>query len=425
MRKLVPFAAVLLASLFIVPMGYGSTRYKGILGSSFEAPPDEIEKDAEAASYIRDVIVANDGAYECVNFYGNYTTWENIRSVAHGQGYSFSTSFYIGHGNSQYWYGETHYFIVAENGVQVLDNDIYCVTDNRYTRFTFLWSCLQGNTIGWMYPSGTACGMPNAWLHTTMLSVNGYASPDYGGYTFIGFMGGSPYLTYDFDADHPDTGYNFLKLFYKGVFEYRLCIKGALDYASMYTWPEYPRPMFDDTVFYNGYTIGGDSGRMMVYGDGCLWLHSEGLGGGGCPILHVFDGSKYISEGLLNIHNANSTDVVRKHTLITIPQSVKHAYLLRLTEHYKTDSHIDQVKLYAVLDNKIMINLPLIKAWHSEYGNVLPQLLFSDELKTETKGAEHNNGISQSIDLKFLSLPPGLEPTCFVFLIEGYNDEVK
>jgi len=128
---------------------------------------------------------------------------------------------------------------------------------------------------------------------------------------------------------------------------------------------------------------------------------------------------------LLDIHNPEGEDVVYQHTLVSTPQSVNGAYLMRLTEHPQTHSYIDQVKLYAMLEDGMMIKLPLIYAWHSEDGNVLPQLLFSDEWKTDTLGADHNNGTSQSIELKFVALPPNLEIAGFIFQIEGNNRITK
>jgi hypothetical protein len=147
--------------------------------------------------------------------------------------------------------------------------------------------------------------------------------------------------------------------------------------------------------------------------------------GGGCPILSVWNGTDYFEEGLLNIHNPEGIDVVYQHTLVSTPQSVNGAYLMRLTEHNQTHSYIDQVKLYAILEDGTMKKLPLIYAWHSEDGNVLPQLLFSDDWKTDTLGADHNNGTSQSIDLKFASLSPNLEIIGFMFEIEGNNRIAK
>jgi hypothetical protein len=146
-----------------------------------------------------------------------------------------------------------------------------------------------------------------------------------------------------------------------------------------------------------------------------------GDGSGGCPILSVFNGTGYVEEGLLNIHNPNCTDVVMYRALSTAPEPEAGRYLLRLTEHPQTHSYIDQVKLYATLSDETMIQLPLVSATHSEYGNVLLQLWFSDDWRTDTLGANFNNGTSQSIDLKFLALPPFMRIESFTFMIEGHN----
>jgi len=148
-------------------------------------------------------------------------------------------------------------------------------------------------------------------------------------------------------------------------------------------------------------------------------------GGGGCPILYVWNGSDYACEGLLNIHNPDRVDIITNHTLVTTPAWVNGVYKLRLVEHPQTHSYIDQVELYAILADGKVVNLPLIYAWHSEYGNVLPQLLLSDDWKTDTLGANWNNGVSQSIDLKFAALPPNIKAEAFIFRIEGNNPIAK
>jgi len=154
-------------------------------------------------------------------------------------------------------------------------------------------------------------------------------------------------------------------------------------------------------------------------------ITGDPISGGGCPFLYVYDGKEYFCEGLLDIHNPEGIDVIYGRTLVTTPQRVKGAYLLRLTEHPQTHSYIVEVKLYAILEDKTMIELPLIWVWHSEDGNVLPQLLHSDDWKTDTLGADLNNGVSQSIDLKFAALSPNMKITGFVFQIEGNNMIVK
>lgn len=72
-------------------------------------------------------------------------------------------------------------------------------------------------------------------------------------------------------------------------------------------------------------------------------------------------------------------------------------------------------------EEKTVIEFPLTYPWHLEDGNVLPQLFFSDDRKTDTLGTYLNNGISQSIDLKFAALSPNMKIIGSIFRIEGNN----
>jgi hypothetical protein len=97
--------------------------------------------------------------------------------------------------------------------------------------------------------------------------------------------------------------------------------------------------------------------------------------------------------------------------LISIP-----SFLCARCSFTSIDSHsyIDQVKLLAVDKLGHTRELRLIGAVHSEYGNVLPQLLFSDDVRTNTLPYE-------TIDLKFLVPIWQSEVGEFIFVIEGYN----
>jgi len=148
-------------------------------------------------------------------------------------------------------------------------------------------------------------------------------------------------------------------------------------------------------------------------------------GGGGCPFLYVWNGGEYHCEGLLDIHDPSGADVTTQLTLASNSQATQGVYKFQLIEHSQTISHIDQVKLYAILKDGRTIQLPLIYAWHSDKGFVLLPLLFSDDWKVDTLGADHNNGISQSIELRFLALPRNIEVQAFVFQIEGNNPYYK
>jgi hypothetical protein len=146
----------------------------------------------------------------------------------------------------------------------------------------------------------------------------------------------------------------------------------------------------------------------------------DGGGGGGCPILSVFDGEEYQDEGFLDIHDSEGNDVTYQHTLINSPIAIDNRYHLKLTEHPKTISDIDQVGLYVILPSNRIIRLPLVSAIHCEDGQVRYLLRKSDDKKAEVLGADYNNGVSQYIDLEFFA-PQGLHFTNFVFVIEGNN----
>ena len=145
---------------------------------------------------------------------------------------------------------------------------------------------------------------------------------------------------------------------------------------------------------------------------------------GGCPFLSVFDGEEYIEEGLLNIHNPNGTDVVTNHTLFTTPKAVNHQYLLRLIEHPKTISHIDNVQLWGKLPNGQTVQLHLGSAVHSALGQVKWALLHSDDERVDILGADHNKGSSEFIDLEF-NAPAHTNFIEFIFIIEGNNMIIK
>jgi len=388
------------------------------LGSRNGVPDYEINADTNIANMITSY--SSIAGYSAYNWYGAQTTQNNIYSAAYGNGHIYSITFYIGHGGWNWlwnwagwiWYCEQQWFITDDGGGCVYDKDIFQYSGCMNCRFVLLWSCNQGDTIGGTHWSGTPFGMPYAWLHTTSLSGDGYVSPDNGGRAFAGFQEKAPFLTYD-GLGATDAGYYFLQYFYYAAIYrgYYYSIKSALDYAAQLVWST----NFGNCVLYTGFSINGSSGKMIVYGDGNMHISDyAGGGGGGCPLLYVYNGEEYFYEGLLDIHNPYGVDVVRNHTLIATPEPINNAYLIRLVEHPLTHSYIDQVKLFAILGDGKVIELPLISAIHSRYGNVLRELLFSDDIKVDTNANE-------AINLKFHALPPVYKITSFLFEIEGNN----
>lgn len=148
-----------------------------------------------------------------------------------------------------------------------------------------------------------------------------------------------------------------------------------------------------------------------------FWRWVEGGGGGCCPVLSVYDGEEYVEEGLLDIHNEEEEDTVVNHQLNTTPAKVNNKYHLRLTEpdlsslNLTSHSFIDQIKLLATYGGETT-ECVLVGAEHSEAGNVLYELLLSDDVRTDTEPDEY-------IDLAFIT-PTG-EIEYFTFVIEGYN----
>jgi hypothetical protein len=155
-----------------------------------------------------------------------------------------------------------------------------------------------------------------------------------------------------------------------------------------------------------------------------LTYPDNGGGGGGCPILSVYDGEDYENEGLLDIHNPEGLDVIAERILSTRPERVDGRYLLQLTEHPQTISHIDQVKLLARLRDGTTVQLSLLSAIHSTEGQVKGELLRSDDIRVDVLGADHNNGTSEYIDFEFVA-PMGLDIIDYIFIIEGNNVIIK
>lgn len=183
----------------------------------------------------------------------------------------------------------------------------------------------------------------------------------------------------------------------------------------------------------NSYSYGDHTITCRAYDARGNWAQTQktvrvrnygGGGSGGCPILSVYNGSEFIEEGLLDIHNPDGIDIVAIHELVTEPKFINKRCFLRLTEHPITISHIDKVELYGRLSDGTLIPLTLKSAFHSSLGNVLPELKFSDDNRVDVLGAIHNNGTSEFIDIVFKSSFNHIF-SGFTFIIEGHNYIVK
>jgi hypothetical protein len=240
-----------------------------VLGSRWEVPDYEVEYCQLIADFI--TRAASSLGYNGLNWYGASTTVDNIYSAAAGNGDTWAFTFYVGHGDYVYRdeVGHDIYYIHDDSGIRVYDDGIYDYSTPRSVRLSFIWSCYQGREIGgasgdWYY------GMPQAWLHTTQLSTDGYVNPNGRGYVFLGWRTPAPFLSLDC-AGSTDTGYLFLQYFYSMLFEYYIDQRGdviqSLDYASQQIWGV----PFSQSPFYQGFTYAGIFMQMVVYGDGGLW----------------------------------------------------------------------------------------------------------------------------------------------------------
>jgi hypothetical protein len=148
-----------------------------------------------------------------------------------------------------------------------------------------------------------------------------------------------------------------------------------------------------------------------------IYHHSEGGGGGGCPALFVWNSSDYVDYGVIDIHNPTGEDVIREVPVQAEDVGINnYAAKFRLREGWPglkfSESFIDQVKLYAVDNHGNRHLCSLISATHSRLGNVLPQLLASDDVRVQTL-------LLETIDLKFIVSYRNIQS--FTFVIEGCN----
>jgi hypothetical protein len=259
----------------------------------------------DVCHYIESLYSTN-RAYNRLNLYeDSQMTFANIKTVT-GQcsAYDYTTVFNYAHGgygtiNGRLGMGPfqiydvpiTHYRYYAYNGDNVYDNDLYPYAggNSGAHHFAFQYTCAQANIVGYedegwyhedenngyiSYYTGTgAVGFSYAWTgkDNTMLSSNGYTSPDNGGYCYIGFVDWSKPLC---AIANPTTGAtygDFVKIFYEKLLINNLSINAALNAASEEIWGT--NISFGASVLNTGYTdnlpsFGPWAGKMRVFGNG-------------------------------------------------------------------------------------------------------------------------------------------------------------
>ena len=188
--------------------------------------------------------------------------------------------------------------------------------------------------------------------------------------------------------------------------------------ASAYAYHKFDGWILDGStiVYDNPITVTMDSDHTL---DAYFSVSGGGDGGGGepCPTLFVWNGSAYVDYGVIDIHNPSGEDVVREVPVQSEDVGIiNYKARFRLREGWEglnySESVIDQVKLYAVGKNGNRYLCPLIKATHSTFGNVLPQLLLSDDYRVQIL-------LLETIDLEFAV--PYKNVQGYTFTIEGCN----
>ena len=132
-----------------------------------------------------------------------------------------------------------------------------------------------------------------------------------------------------------------------------------------------------------------------------------GGGGGGCPILEAFDGKEFVTIEKLNIHAPKDKDTTYTSTFTMQPINGKYELILREASYLFWDgSHIDHV----TLTDESGRECKLLSAIHSKDGDVLKQLMKSDDVRAR-------NFPGDEIKLTY----DGCSGETFIFRIEGYN----
>jgi len=144
--------------------------------------------------------------------------------------------------------------------------------------------------------------------------------------------------------------------------------------------------------------------------DWFIFPYSGGGPPGPCPTLFVWNGTQYVEEGVIDDHA--SEDVTVQWTIHHTPVPDGDFYKLMLRELDSFTTHIDCVKLYAVDAEGKWQKIPLVKATHSELGNVKQQLLLNDATRVDITP-------TQTIELKFPVLD--IQVAYFIFEIDSHN----
>jgi hypothetical protein len=258
---------------------------------------NETNEAVAVCTYIESLFDAYRNYVRLNRYDGDSVTRSNIFAVTDSCNvYDYATVFTYAHGGNDpinamycvlgsppqcYYIPIMHYRYYPYGGEDnsVYDNELYSYTGSENQKFVFQWTCVQAEEIGgydadWedeyghYYGTG-AVALAFAWTRQdyTVLSADGYASPDSTDYCYIGFVGWSKPLSEN--ITYPVTYGSFVEKFYQRVLQYNDTINDALDIASNEMWG----CDFGDSDLYNGYwddvpEHGYWFGKMRVFGNG-------------------------------------------------------------------------------------------------------------------------------------------------------------
>ena len=254
----------------------------------------ELPEHSEVCGYITTLVDFGYAGedYVAANNFGEDTTttyvYENSAAIEYYSYYDFLATFHVGDMYPADYSGERHYAYYTDsayNGVE--DDPLYDYTGNKHY-FTFIYTCVNGGLIDTDDDGDLDCygyngnygivGMPYAWTHRTNLSWDGYWSPDYSGYAYIGFENISQWMCNNGEF-YQWTNCNyagFVELFYYYTLADHENVGASLDWA-MYDATS-GNKWYYDSWLYNGYWAYDSAhdisawSRMVVLGDSTMFL---------------------------------------------------------------------------------------------------------------------------------------------------------
>jgi hypothetical protein len=99
----------------------------------------------------------------------------------------------------------------------------------------------------------------------------------------------------------------------------------------------------------------------------------------------IRNGTQYAEEGILDIHSQEGIDTTDYEVVDNNVKAINGTYLFKLREGTANESHsfIDTVRLAVMYTQGRWHVFVPTSAIHSEHGNVLPLLLYSDDQRTD------------------------------------------